>query len=123
MGESNTESAERTTRIEEDVTCMKQRRQWRREYRRTRPLKTMMTSHDQQHTHLPETYEEFLANPEPYRTHPMWDLLSPIEYYVHKDAIDKKYQNAHSNNTQEYILDTEHSLYENQDKPVQTQTD
>ena len=92
MGESNAESAERTTRIEEDVARMKKRRQWRREYRRTHPLKTLMTPPDQ-HTPLPETYEEFLANPEPYRTHPIWDLLSPIEYYVHKNAIDKKDQN------------------------------
>lgn len=120
MGESNAESAERTTRIEEDVARMKQQRQWRREYCRAHPLKTLMTPPDQ-YTPLPETYEEYLANPEPYRTHPVWDLLSPIEYYVHKEAIDKKDQNAHSNNTQEYILDTEHSLYENQDKPVQTQ--
>jgi hypothetical protein len=51
----------------------------------------------------------------------MWDLLSPIEYYAHNDAIDKKDQNEHSNNTQEYTLDTELSLYENQDKPVQAQ--
>jgi hypothetical protein len=52
----------------------------------------------------------------------MWDLLSPIiEYYVHKDAIDKQDQNEHRNNMQEYTLDTEHSLYENQDKPVKTQ--
>ena len=67
------------------------------------------------------TYDAFLANPEPYRSHPMWDLLSPIEYYAHNDAIDKKDQNEHSNNTQEYTLDTEHSLYENQDKAVQAQ--
>jgi hypothetical protein len=51
----------------------------------------------------------------------MWDLLSPIDYYAHKDAIDKKDQNEHSNNTQQYLLDTAHSLYENQDKHVQTQ--
>ncbi len=51
----------------------------------------------------------------------MWDLLLPVEYYVHKDAIEKADQNEHSNNTQEYLLDTTHSLYENQDKPVQTQ--
>jgi hypothetical protein len=51
----------------------------------------------------------------------MWDLLSHIEYFVHKDAIDKNDQNEHSNNTQEYLLGTAHSLYENQDKPVQTQ--
>jgi hypothetical protein len=42
----------------------------RREYRRTHPLKTMMTPPDQ-YTPLPKTYEEFLANPEPYRTHPI----------------------------------------------------
>ena len=41
----------------------------------------------------------------------------PIEYYVHKDAIDKKDQNEHSNNAQDYLLDTEHCLYENPDKP------
>jgi hypothetical protein len=59
----------------------------------------------EQYTLLPATYEEFLANPDPYRTHPMWDLLSPIEYYyVHKDVIDKKDQHEHSNNTQEYLL-------------------
>jgi hypothetical protein len=68
---------------------MKQQRQRRRHQRRTHPLKTRMTPADQ-YTPLPETYEEFLAHPEPYRTHPMWDLLSPIEYYVHKDAIDKR---------------------------------
>jgi hypothetical protein len=45
------------------------------------------------------------------------DVLSPIEYYVHKDAIDKKDQNEHSNNAQDYLLDTEHYLYENPDKP------
>jgi hypothetical protein len=38
MGESNAESAERTTRIEEDVARMKKLRQLRREYRRTHPL-------------------------------------------------------------------------------------
>jgi hypothetical protein len=120
MGELNAESAERIKRIEEDVAQMKKQRQWRRQYRRTHPLKTRMTPADQ-YTPLPTTYEEFLANPEPYRTHPMWDLLSPIEYYVHKDAIDKKDHNEHSNNTQEYLLDTAHNLYENQDKPVKTQ--
>jgi hypothetical protein len=70
---------------------------------------------------ITSNYEEFLAIPEPYRTHPMWNLLSPIEYYVHKDAINKQDQNEHSNNTQEYLLNTTHSLYENQDPPVQTQ--
>jgi hypothetical protein len=84
---------------------------WQKGPKRTHPLKTMTTPPDQ-YTPLPETYEEFLANLEPYRTHPIWDLLSPIEYYIHKDAIDKKDQNEHSNNTQEYLLDTEHSLYE-----------
>jgi hypothetical protein len=47
MGESNAESAERTTRIEEDFARMKKQRQWRREYRRTHPLKTMITPADQ----------------------------------------------------------------------------
>jgi hypothetical protein len=88
MGESNAESAERTTRIEEDVARMKKQRQLRREYRRTHPLKTRMTPPDQ-YTPLPETHEEYLANPEPYRTHPIWDLLSPIEHYIHKDAISR----------------------------------
>jgi hypothetical protein len=120
LGESNAESAERTRRIEEEVEHMKMQRQRRRQQRRTHPLKTRMNPADQ-YTLLPATYEEFLANPEPYRTHPMWDLLSPVEYYVHKDAIDKEDQNEHSNNTQEYLLDTTHILYENQDKPVQTQ--
>ncbi len=45
-----------------------------------------------------------------------------IEYYVHKDAIDKKDQNEHSNNAQDYLLDTEHCLYENPDKPQHTYT-
>ncbi len=75
MGESNAESAERTTRIEDEVARMKKQRQWRREYCRAHPLKTLMTPPDQ-YTPLPETYEEYLANPEPYRTHPVWDLLS-----------------------------------------------
>ncbi len=98
---------------------MKKQRQRRRQQRRAHPLKTRITPADQ-YTPLPETYEEFLANPEPYHIHPMWHFLSPtIEYYVHKDAIEKKDQNEHSNNTQEYLLDTAHSLYENQDKPVQ----
>jgi hypothetical protein len=99
---------------------MKKQRQRRRHQRRAHPLKTRITPADQ-YTLLPATYEEFLANPAPYRTHPMWNLLSPIEYYVHKDAIDKRDRNEQSNNTQEYLLDTAHSLYENQDKPVQTQ--
>jgi hypothetical protein len=120
IGESNAESAERTKRIEEEVAQMKKQRKWRRQYRRSRSLKTKKIPADQ-YTPLPAAYEAFLADPEPYRTHPMWDLLSLIEYYVHKDAIDKKDQNEHSNNAQKYALDTEHSQYENQDKPVQTQ--
>jgi hypothetical protein len=87
-GESNAESAERTNRIEKEVEHMKKQRQRRRQQRRTHPFTTKMTTADH-YTLLPATYEEFLANPEPYRTHPMWDLLSPVEYYVHKEAIDK----------------------------------
>jgi hypothetical protein len=97
-------NAERTKRIEEEVEHMKKQRQWRRHQRRAHPLKTRITPADQ-YALLPATNEEFLANPAPYRTHPMWDLLSPIEYYVRKDAIDEKDQNEHSNNTQEYLLD------------------
>jgi hypothetical protein len=122
MGESNAESAERTKRIEKEVEQIKKQRQRRRQHRRAHPLKTRMTPADQ-YTLLPATYKELIANPAPYRTHPMRDLLSPIEHYVHKDAIDKKDQNEHSNNTQEYLLDTAHSLYENQDKPCSDSTD
>jgi hypothetical protein len=120
INESNAESAERTTRLETDFTRMKKQRQERRTHRRNNKLRKTITPAEE-YTLLPATYDAFLANPEPYRSHPMWDLLSPIEYYAHKDAIDKKDQNEHSNNTQEYTLDTEHSLYENQDKPVQAQ--
>jgi hypothetical protein len=68
---------------------MKKQRHRRRQQRRHHPLKTRITPADQ-YTLLPATYETFLANPAPYRTHSMWDLLLPIEYYVHKDAIDKR---------------------------------
>jgi hypothetical protein len=96
INESNAESAERTTRLETDFTCMKKQRQERRTHRRNNKLRKMITPAEE-YTPLPATYDAFLANPEPYRSHPMWDLLSPIEYYAHKDAIDKKDQNEHSN--------------------------
>ncbi len=30
---------------------------------------------------LPRTWEEFQINPDQYRHHPTWDLLSPAEFY------------------------------------------
>ena len=73
LGESNAESAQRTTRITEEIARMKQQHKRRRLQRRARPLTTRMTPADQ-HTPLPANYDEFLANPTPYRTHPMWDV-------------------------------------------------
>jgi hypothetical protein len=83
IGEANAESTERTKRIQDEVAQIKKQRQWHRENRRTHTLQTRVTPTNQQAL-LPATYEDFPANPEPYRTHPMWDLLPPIEYYFNK---------------------------------------